>query len=182
VQNCLIRGFRGASPNGDGIFFAPTAANSTMFVSDSIVSGNANGVRVQPSGAGSGRLVFSNVRIEGNTAAGFRAESTVPASSIAVTLTDSVISGNGTNGIMIIPPAGVGAAQAMLQHVTITSNGNIGLRGDGSMATIRAAESVITANDVGSRVVDGARFLSYGNNRIDGNTDDGPNSTTIGQK
>ena len=53
VQKCLVRGFRAASPNGNGLLFAPTAANAELYVTDSFISGNTVGVRVQPSGAGS---------------------------------------------------------------------------------------------------------------------------------
>ena len=79
-------------------------------------------------------------------------------------------------------PAGTGASQLMLQRLVVSYNASNGLRGDGPRSTIRAAESVITGNGTGSNLTDGAQFLSYGNNRIDGNTTNGPNPPTISQR
>ncbi|MGH6793436.1 MAG: right-handed parallel beta-helix repeat-containing protein, partial [Methyloceanibacter sp.] len=181
VQKCLVRGFRAASPNGNGIQFAPTAANAELYISDSFVSANNFGVVVQPSGAGSAKVILSNVRIENNTNAGFRAESTVATSTINATIVDGVVGGNG-NGVVNLAPAGTGASQLVLQRLAILSNTSNGLRGDGARATTRAAETVITGNATGTAFNNGAQFLSYGNNRIDGNVSNGPNPQIIGQK
>ena len=62
------------------------------------------------------------------------------------------------------------------------NNGNAGVRADGPGATVRLANSNITGNANGSGVTNGAQYLSYGNNHIDGNTVDGPNPGIIPQK
>lgn len=181
VQKCLVRGFQAGSPNGNGIQFAPTAANAELFITDSFISANNFGVVVQPSGAGSAKVILSNVRIENNTNAGFRAESTVATSTINATIVDGVVGGNG-NGVVNLAPAGTGASQLLLQRLAILSNTSNGLRGDGARVTTRAAETVITGNATGSAFTNGAQFLSYGNNRIDGNVSNGPNPQIISQR
>jgi hypothetical protein len=182
IQNCLVRNFNAAAPNGNGISFVPSTANAELFVTDSFLSNNGLGVLVQPSGAGNARVVLSNVRIENNTNVGFRAESTVAASTINATIVDSVVAGNGTNGVVGNAPAGTGAVQLMLQDVAISNNGAVGVRGDGANSTVRLADSIITGNGTGSNFTNSAQFLSYGNNRIDGNANNGPNPAVIPQR
>src|SRR5664279_5636134 len=50
VEKCLIKNFAAASPNGNGILFAPSGA-SKLFVTDTyVITNGTNGILIQPTG------------------------------------------------------------------------------------------------------------------------------------
>jgi len=189
VQDSTIRGFRtSTASSGMGIDFAPAGA-SELYVSNTVVSGNGvvasatgqMGIQVRPTTTGSAKVVLTNVLLENNFA-GFRAESTSAAGAINVTITGGNLSGSNTNGLIANAIAGRAAVQVMVDGATIANNVAAGLRGDGPNATIRIANSNITGNTDAHNFTNGAQLLSYGNNRIDGNGNNGANPGVIPQK
>jgi hypothetical protein len=186
VQNCLIRNFNSAAPNGFGILFAPSGA-AELFVSDTTISrsgtgSNGAGIEIQPATTGSAQVTLQNVKLENNVV-GVRADSANnAASTINLTIVDSMVAGSSFNGIVANALAGFGAVQVMADRVTVANNAGVGLRVDGANATLRVANSDVTGNATGSNVTNGGVLRSYGNNHIDGNVADGPNPTIIPQK
>jgi hypothetical protein len=74
-------------------------------------------------------------------------------------------------------PGMPGPSDVMLRNVVASSNSGFGLaagvHGGGAFATLRVAHSVITGNGIGVQVnAPGGRIFSYGDNDIDGNTND----------
>jgi len=65
VENCYIYGF-----TGDGINVATTAANAALFVNDTFVTNNGNGVEIAPT-AGNVRSVLVHVWAQDNSGFGF---------------------------------------------------------------------------------------------------------------
>src|SRR5262249_38972280 len=87
VENCYIFGF-----TGDGIKVA-TAGTVTLFVSDTFLTNNKNGIEIAPSG-GNARTTLVRVQAQGNSQAGFLND---PSSGGASTIiSDSSATGNGT--------------------------------------------------------------------------------------
>jgi hypothetical protein len=186
VQDTVIRNFRAG--NAIGIDFVPAAA-SELFVSNTVITGNGSissatqhfGIQIRPTATGSAKVVLNNVEVSNNFG-GVRAESTSAGGAINVAIANSNISGQTANGIVANAIAGQAAVQVMVDQTTVANNAGVGIRADGPGATIRLANSNVTGNGTGSNFSAGARFLSYGNNRIDGNTDNGPNPAVIPQK
>jgi len=65
VENCYIYGF-----TQDGINVATSGANAELFVNDTFVINNGNGVQIAPS-AGNVRSMLAHVRAHGNSGFGF---------------------------------------------------------------------------------------------------------------
>ncbi|HEX2257349.1 MAG TPA: hypothetical protein VHG92_11730 [Afifellaceae bacterium] len=192
VQESLIRNFQATAPNGNGIMFVPSTANAELYVTDTIISQNGTAIastgvnqgaiQVEPTGSGSAKVVLSRVRIANNHSNGFRANSTGGSTTIIATITDSTIVGNGVHGVLTSAPVANGPVQLMIDGSTLSNNSSAGIRTNGSSATIRISNTNISGNAMGSQATNGAIFQSYGTNRIDGNTNDGPNPVIIPQK
>jgi hypothetical protein len=187
VQNCLIRNFRGGTVP-IGINFVPDSGASELYVSNTVITGNGAtpsqfgnvGIEFKPNfGAGKGKAVLDHVDISNNVL-GFRTESSAAGITLDVTITNSTISGNSSNGV-VANSVGQGAVQVMIDHTSIVNNGAVGVRGDGN-ATIRMANSNVTGNTTGTSLTTGAALASYGNNHINGNGSNGPDPTVIAQK
>jgi hypothetical protein len=179
VEDCVIRDATSAAPNGNGILFAPSGT-SELYVSNSFITGNNNGIYVRPTGTGVAKVVISNSSIENNNLAGVKADGTSNTGGSNITVVNSNVSGNTNAGISILNPVGGPAINIMVDGVSVANNGAAGgLRVDGANATIRVGRSTISGNGLGTAIVNGGVISSYGNNQINGNMADGPNPPTI---
>ena len=181
VQNCTIKRFNAA--NSMGISFAPSGA-SELYVTDTSISENGNGITgggitITPTGTGSAKAVLTRVQVD-NNAAGIIIGTGVSTGQIRVVVTDSSTSGNATHGILA--QSGGGSVRVLLDHVTSANNVDHGIRSVNGNTLIRMANSNIHANAVGTAGVSSGAINSFGNNRIEGNTDDGVALTIIDQK
>jgi hypothetical protein len=156
VQKSLIRNF-----SNSGISFAPSGASS-LFVSDTVVTHNgSNGIFIANSAAGALSRVTASSNGVGVSASG---------ASASVTVTDTVASNN-TYGF------GASSAALMVRN-SIISNNAVGIAADQN-ATVRITQSTITGNGTGWQATNGGQLLTYGNNNVDGNTNNGTATTTL---
>lgn len=71
VEDCYIFGFTGNGVStGNGINVVTSAANASLFVNNTFVTDNTNGVQIGPT-AGNVRSMLVQVRAQGNSGAGF---------------------------------------------------------------------------------------------------------------
>jgi hypothetical protein len=90
--------------------------------------------------------------------------------SLNVTIVDSEASNNFSVGVSAISSSGHPAAVVMLRNFVASYN-NFGLDAEVN-AILRVAHSVVTGNSLGVGVPGGGTVFSYGDNDIDGNTND----------
>ncbi|QND65106.1 right-handed parallel beta-helix repeat-containing protein [Mesorhizobium loti] len=179
VEDCVIRSNTGAAPNGAGILFAPSGT-AELYVHNSTINGNNDGIRVQPTGAGVAKVMIDGTALENNNLAGLKADGTGNSGGSNTTIANSSVSGNSNAGISILNPVGGPAINIMVDSVAVANNGaSGGLRVDGANATVRVGRSTISGNGLGTAIVNGGVISSYGSNQINGNTSDGPNPPTI---
>ena len=180
IEECVIRDNSSALPNGNGIFFAPSAT-SELYVTNSYVTGNGgDGIHIQPTGTGVAKVVIDGTSVSNNGLAGVKADGTSNTGGSNITVVNSSVSGNTNSGVSIFNPVGGPVINIMVNHVTVSNNGaNGGLRVDGANATVRIGSSTITGNGTGTVIANSGVISSYGNNQINGNTSDGPNPPTI---
>jgi hypothetical protein len=69
--------------------------------------------------------------------------------------------------------------QAFLDRVTIEGNVSNGVRSQGSGARVRISNSVVANNGVGLNPVSGGRIISFGNNAVHGNGNNGAPTATV---
>ena len=113
VQNCNIFEF-----TGDGINVATTASNATLFVNDTFLTNNGNGIQIAPS-AGNVRSILVQVWAQDNSGFGLFLN---PAASVGAgtLVNESTTSANATGisvsggklllGNSVVPKNGVGVA------------------------------------------------------------------------
>jgi hypothetical protein len=166
IENCVVRDFAQS-----GINIAPSTSSS-FSVSNTIASNNSSGISVGPSGSAVVTGVLSKVTANNNG----RGISVVSLSgSSNVTIVDSEASNNNrfaaisaTVGVF----AGAGGT-VMVRNVVASYNGTgvngIGLWAEDS-AILRVAHSVVTGNGTGVSTSPAGTIQSYGDNDIDGNT------------
>jgi hypothetical protein len=175
VDNCVIRDFGAASPNGNGILVNNTSLIADIHVVNSNITGNGNGtggagIQIAPTGTGGARVTITNSTFSNNVV-GVRADSGATTGAINVTVADSTAAGAPYHGFVALGAGG--AVRMMLNRVLSTNNLGEGVRSVGANAVIRMGSSVVTSNGTGLVVSSGGQIQSYGNNQINGNTVDG---------
>jgi hypothetical protein len=91
IQDCVIRGFQSAAPNGYGIFYQATTADSRLDVINTVIEANRGGIRINAAGPPFNSAVFDNVTMNRNTS-GFGIE--VVGNGASVSLMESTIQGS----------------------------------------------------------------------------------------
>jgi len=170
IQKSTLRNF-----TNSGINFAPSTATSSLFVSDSLITNNANnGILVAPTGSSAVNGALSRVVVSGNGLAsnglGIFVYGGSTTGTINFTIADSVAANN-FYGI------GVRAASVMVRSSTI-SNNSVGLRADQG-ATLRVGLSTVAGNGTGWQATNGGLLQSFANNTVSGNGTDGTLSGTL---
>ncbi len=191
IEHCNIMDSQaaGATDTGFGVQFAPST-DGELSIIDTTISGNGNaggstgaGIQIKPTSSGTARVSLSNVTSTNNVI-GVRVDgSASTGAGITVAVKDSLFSNNQHSGVVAIAPSGGQAVSILLKDSTSTSNGVVsgapGVRADGALATIRISNVNITGNSLGVSTANGGQLLSYGDNAIDGNTNNGTSPTII---
>lgn len=185
IRNARIRGFR----NGYGINFQPQNGNSQLFVDNVTVSesgASANpttsgGITINPAAGITANASITNSHIVDNMNVGIRADTSGIVGSVINLSIDRVTLSNNGAGILAKAPTGTGTVKLMLTDSQVTLNTGQGLiaNGTATSANARVGNTTITNNGTGILVLGAAKVLSYGDNRLDGNTTDGTFSGTI---
>jgi hypothetical protein len=164
IENCVVRGFSNV-----GINISPTTSSS-FSVSNTIAANNGFGIVAQPTGSAVVTGVLSKVTANNNFFGISVVGSLTAGASLNVTIVDSEASNN-AHGVGAFSSSGHPPAAVMLRNVVATSNNQFGLEAE-SNAILRVAHSVVTGNGTGLFTSGGGILNSYGDNDIDGNTND----------
>ena len=182
LEKCLIRGFNQIG-GGWGLTVETEGANSAsdVFVSDTVFENNGTastggGILVQPTGANIvTKAVLDRVETRNNFF-GIKADGTATSGGgvINMTVRDSVSSGNRLNGIVGTGNTNGPAIVMMIDRSASSHNAaGFGVIADGPKTTIRLGGSSVAGNINGVGASNGGLLQSYGNNQINGNSNDG---------
>jgi hypothetical protein len=178
LENCVIFNF-----SHRAVFFEP-AAPAKLFIKNCTFRNNAdpaNGgaVLVQPKGNGSAVVTIDGTLMTANLFA------LVATDRSTVTVRNSVAAGNANAGFVASSTAG-GPVQVNLECVTISDSAanvnSAGISASGAAALVRMSNVMVVNNHLGLQAANGGQIVSFGNNRIAGNTVDGAPTSTPGQK
>ena len=170
VERCEIEGITGI-----GIDVA-LGTTGRVFVADTNVKAAATGIKLaSTSGAAkTTTATLQRVKIEGVTTGIWASDRS------AVTIQECTINGSTADGVLASPATLVNGADVTVDHSTISFCGNALRTTDG--ATIRVAESILTANTLAVNATTNGPIVSYGDNRVDGNGGGEAFSNTIQPK
>lgn len=174
VENCVISDFG----NGSGIE-ASTAANGLLYVKDTFSRGNYHGIRVATA-SGTITASIDHVRLEKNYFG------LAGASNSFVTIRDSVVAGAARNSSIsyagITTQATTGLTTTVIVENTMVTNCYYGIVADplnyGGTGRIRVSNSTIAYNELGVGRFGAGSIVSFGNNRIIDNNNDGSFSSS----
>jgi hypothetical protein len=174
VEDVVIRG--NTLSGGLGINFMPNGV-AKLYLNNVTISNNGNattggGIDVIPQAGGSASVVLHNVRVFDNSNFAFRANTTntTAVAGIVVSIDDSSLSGN-TIGFTIKVPASTTTVSAMITNSTIANNSGQALLTTGASVT-RVGNTTITGNGTALQFGGGAVINTYGDNRVNGNTNE----------
>lgn len=176
VEDCNVRDFKGAAPNGIGIVVSNASLVAKIDISNSNVTGNGTGtygagINIVPTGTGSARVTITNSNFLNNVV-GVRASAAATTGSIGISVTGTTAAGSALHGFFAEGTTGV--IRMMLNRVVSTNNLGDGVRSVGANAAIRIGSSVVTGNNgTGLAVSGGGQLQSYGNNQVNSNGVDG---------
>jgi hypothetical protein len=175
IENCTINNF-----GRYGIDFAPLNGSGKLFVTDTVVRNNgvgANGGGVHLiATTGSGFIASIDGLRSENNVFGLKAETLG-----VVTVRNSLSANNGFSGFTAVTPAGSGNVRLFIENSVSTHNGTNGIISSG-VTTVTLSNVVVTNNPTGLNPAFGGAMISFGNNRVHGNTTDGAPTQTIPQQ
>ncbi|MGH6834198.1 MAG: right-handed parallel beta-helix repeat-containing protein [Methylocella sp.] len=172
LRGLTIDGFGSGS---NGIVFA-TGGN--LAIENCVVRGfTGAGINIRPTGSAVVTGVFSNVTTNNNLEGIFVSGLFTTGGSVNVTIVDSEASNNADNGVEAISAPGAAATAVMVRNSVASYNG-VGLS-VGVTGILRIAHSVVTGNNSGLNMFVGSIINSYGDNDIDGNTNNNTGVLTV---
>jgi hypothetical protein len=181
VENVSIVAFGSSAPNGFGILINPNTGNVQVSVVNSTISGNANGgISVNPAGAVPATLVVRNTKFIGNGGAAIGLTTAGGGTALSATVSDSLLAGNSiANSSGVIAKATTGTATILVTSSEVSGNTSFGVNSNGAGAVVRVSASSITTNGTGVNTANSGQAISYGNNVLAGNTNQGAFSSTV---
>lgn len=184
VEDCVIRDFTGAAPNGNGIIIANASLTAEIHIVNSNITGNGAGaggagVQIAPTGTGGARVTITNSNFSNNTV-GLRANSATTTGVINVTVTDTTAASGSSHGF--VAEGSGGPIRMMLNRAVSVNNLGDGVRSVGANSTVRIGSSVVTGNSgTGLSASSSGQLQSFGNNQVVSNATDG-SATAIALK
>jgi hypothetical protein len=169
IENCTILGF---AQNGININLNSAAASS-VFVTDTVVSGTAIGIAARNAGSGKVGVSMHRTTLAQN-GVGVKMDAGGGPAAIVGTVSDSLIAGNGTGLSVVGGPSGSpGMVVTRSSVVNNTMTGTLADGAGGHPAGMIFSDNLIAGNATGLSSVSGGSIVTYQNNSVDGNTTNG---------
>jgi hypothetical protein len=170
VANCAVRNL-----TGTGLAFVSNATTAqTLSVSQSYFTESNVGIDVETHSSGAVTVTIDRVGLYRNVI-GLQALGQGGTGALDVAVTDSTAANNrdvGATGFFVQSDVGHSAARLVLTRSSAVGN-VIGAASLSTNATLRLAASTVTGNDVGLDNSGGGVILTYGDNVLDGNVNNG---------
>jgi hypothetical protein len=155
--------------------FTPGNGGATvkLFVANTTVLNNATGIWIKPSGGPAANFELKSLTVSGNAGDGLRVDGTGGSGATNLTIADSALSLNLSNGIDAL--SGPGSVTANIMSVVASTNGTgiLSNQTSGGTATVTVGNSVLYGNGSGMQATGGGILFSYSNNQVAGNGTNG---------
>ena len=182
MENCLFTNNPGSGVTG--LLFDPVSAGAQLVVTDSLFtnlgSGTGGAIVIRPQPGGTAQVVLSRVTVSKN-AFGIAADGSNSTGGINLTITDSVISSNGQDGIVATTSSGHAPIGVYVKN-SKSANNAFGIRSLGPNVTVRVSNSSVIGNATGLAFGSGGALLSFGNNDVQANGTNGAFSGSVPQQ
>ncbi|CAN5742081.1 right-handed parallel beta-helix repeat-containing protein [soil metagenome] len=130
-------------------------------------------ILVRPQAGFTAQATITNTQLVNNVNVGLRVDTTAGGATTAASavVKTTTLSNNGV-GILLKAPAGGGPVRLMLSDSVVTGNGTTGIIANGATTIGRVGTTMITGNNAALMIGGGASLFTYGNNQLDGNVTD----------
>jgi hypothetical protein len=172
IHKVQVRNCRGA--NGNGILVAPSSNTAKVLIADSYITDNGAGINnagilIKPTAGASANVSVNRVQLENNTN-GIFMDGSGGAGVSNLSVKESILSANTTNGIAVSSTGGV--FKAVVASSNMNFNVGVGAAVAGASATLLLGSNTISSNGTGVSNT-GGTLQSFKNNQIGVNTADG---------
>ncbi|MBL8650393.1 MAG: right-handed parallel beta-helix repeat-containing protein [Sphingopyxis sp.] len=181
IRNSVIRGFRGG---GFGINFQSTTTSGSSLTLENVTiidngaaSGVTGGVQVQPGAGVAVNLLIANTKIADNNRGGIRIDASAAGSSVKGAISGSEIV-DSQIGVYARSAPGGGTVNVTLTDSVVSGNGSTGVMSEDALATVNASGNTITQNGNGVRSLTGGNLVTFGDNVVVGNNNNGSFTAT----
>jgi hypothetical protein len=181
IEDTVIRRFNAAS--SFGVSFQPSTGTGNLYMNNVTITQNGNGatgggINIQPTGTQIARANIRDVRLDNNANAGIWVNTTGNTGlGIALHIDRTRIAGTTGDGLRLQQGGGAPGIFGMLTNSVISNNSADGIDANGTSVQFRASGNVITGNSFvsgqGVLLSNGAQVLTYLDNLLDGNTNNG---------
>lgn len=182
IRNSVIRGFRGTS--GYGVNFQPTTTTGSSLTLENVTvvdngnsAGVTGGILVQPAASVAANILIANSKIADNNRGGIRIDASAAGSSVKGSISGSKIV-DSQIGVYARSAPGGGTVNVTLVDSVVSGNGSTGVMAEDALATINASGNTITQNGNGLRSLTGGILVSFGDNVVVANNNNGSFSST----
>ena len=161
VENCVVRNMTADGM----LYLSTATSSQTLAVSNSYFDGNGgSGIFIKLSNTGGITAAIDRTGMNGNTGDGLQIQA-VSGSTAALTvaMTDSVAANNSFAGVLLDNTGALGVINMSLTHSLVSGNG-VGLFGEGSGAAFWLAQSTLTGNPTGFNLQTNSVINSFGDN------------------
>ena len=183
IEDCTIYNFLGAAPNGFGVIVNNTSTQVNLNIRNTVIRNNGTavsggGIGLLPTGTGSVKATLENVEINGHfRAIDVSSTGTTSPSGISVVADDITLSGN-TTGLNV--NTGV-IAVVLVRDSVISNNSGTAIAANGAGASLLVGNTAIISNGFGVSATGSASILSYGDNQLNLNANNGAFSGPAGK-
>jgi hypothetical protein len=174
VRNAKIRGFSGYGisfqPGSNALLIVD---NVTVSNSGDASSPDTGGILVRPQTGFTAQATITRTQLVNNINVGLRVDTSAGgATTAASAVVKTTASSNNGVGILLKAPAGGGPVRLMLSDSVVTGNGTAGIIANGATTIGRVGGTKITGNNAALMIGGGASLFTYGNNQLGGNVTD----------
>jgi len=172
VEYCAIRNLDTA---GYGAVFFYPSTTSSLAISNTVISDNADGISFSPQLSASASAALDHVAMHNNAGIGLFVAGGSTTGTSKVVVTDS-IADNNVQGFAV-------SNKSMLTVLrSVAANNQVGLSAGFAGGQMAVAQSMVTGNVNGWQAVAGGVIVSYGDNMVDANGGSQGAMPVIGKK
>ena len=173
IQDTLVRNF-----GGTGLLFQPAGSSVLVAVNSQFVANRNDGVQIAPT-AGTVTGTLDNVVAASNRFDGVNVNGTGSSGSIQFTISDTTISNNQAG--IVVQSSGA-STKVMVRSTLLSNNAADGILSSGTGALVTVTKSTITYSDAAFIPLGGGGLVSFGDNTLANNGQDGTPTGTLSPK
>ena len=156
---------------------ATLTVDNVTVVDNGNAAGVTGGILVQPAASVAANILIANTKVADNNRGGIRIDASAAGSSVKGSISGSEIV-DSQIGVYARSAPGGGTVNVTLVDSVVSGNGSTGVMAEDALATINASGNTVTQNGNGLRSLTGGILVSFGDNVVVANNTNGSFTST----